>query len=547
MSVPKRRRLQIERLEDRRLMAGDVAAVLSGGNLYLSEAYRQAGQDNGVLVSQDVKGQIRIEGIAAVVGGEKSLINGQTAAAFIVPGGLIVNFGGGDDKVVFAYLGEQIRLQQITLNMGSTSASLGVSDNDEVSLANFQTTGSVSINTGAGDDDVRMHTGLVGDGLSRVSKLTIRTGAGTDTVTVKFGVTVRGVMDVQTFDALRESDRDELILNNIVLGSLYVRTGGGDDSFRVTEPNAPAVELLTLHVAGSMLLDTGSGVDTVDLSRINVGNANVSHGLTLRTGSGPDTVFIHSGWFANLDIQTYEFLDEVEVDYVELQTLYVEQQLLVRLGGGDDEFVISDLNTSVLVDSVFVDGSLIVDTGAGNDAVRMEGVSVNSQFGGAAFTSIRTGTGNDTVDLRNSLNLGSVEIQTYETLAEADWDRVDVVNIQFLMEFAVRLGGGHDVLNMSASVGRTLTIETGDGSDTATLTGISAIDDFMADMGEDADTLILDAITAGRLILLGGGGHDHLYRTNGIYVDEYFEIGWEALNGFEPVVGNILIPTKQVG
>jgi hypothetical protein len=70
-------RFRMEQLETRQMMAGDVAAVVTAGNLYLSEGGQLSG-DNGVLISQLENGLIRVQGTDAnQAGGAKSLINGK--------------------------------------------------------------------------------------------------------------------------------------------------------------------------------------------------------------------------------------------------------------------------------------------------------------------------------------------------------------------------------------------------------------------------------------------------------------------------------------
>jgi hypothetical protein len=59
-----RRKLRFETLEDRRMKAGDIAASVQSGNLYITEAAGQAGLDNGILISEVSAGVVRVQGIA---------------------------------------------------------------------------------------------------------------------------------------------------------------------------------------------------------------------------------------------------------------------------------------------------------------------------------------------------------------------------------------------------------------------------------------------------------------------------------------------------
>src|SRR6476620_3269472 len=93
-------RLSFEQMEAREMMAGDVAASVSNGNLYLNEAAKQIGRDNAVLVSQIAPGKIRVTGLATA-DGTVSKIGGKTYKDFSGVSSLFVNFGAGNDKIVF--------------------------------------------------------------------------------------------------------------------------------------------------------------------------------------------------------------------------------------------------------------------------------------------------------------------------------------------------------------------------------------------------------------------------------------------------------------
>jgi hypothetical protein len=89
----------LERLEARELKAGDIAASLQSGNLVLTEAAGQAGQDNSVIITRLSNGLTRVMGNSAVDGGV-SKINGSAYQDFRVTGALNISFGGGSDQVV---------------------------------------------------------------------------------------------------------------------------------------------------------------------------------------------------------------------------------------------------------------------------------------------------------------------------------------------------------------------------------------------------------------------------------------------------------------
>ncbi|MBW8886060.1 MAG: hypothetical protein JF612_15080 [Planctomycetia bacterium] len=171
MSRHKPTKLRVESLESRQMMAGDVTASLLGGNLYLTEAAGQAGQENSVIISQLPGGQIRVAGNAQITNGNvSSHVNGHAYQDFTVPGSLFVNFGGGNDRVIFdADPASAPHFVNVNINVAApeplVSARLATPvkntiynspDADQVFIWNAVTTGNMTINTGRDHDWVSM-------------------------------------------------------------------------------------------------------------------------------------------------------------------------------------------------------------------------------------------------------------------------------------------------------------------------------------------------------------------------------------------------------
>src|SRR5262245_41815411 len=95
------RTLGMEQMEPRQMMAGDIVDSVVNVNLILNEATGQAGKDNSVLISQIAPGRIRVTGNSTTTDGTTSRVNGLAYQDFTVPGSLTVNFGGGNDLIVF--------------------------------------------------------------------------------------------------------------------------------------------------------------------------------------------------------------------------------------------------------------------------------------------------------------------------------------------------------------------------------------------------------------------------------------------------------------
>ena len=140
------RKLNMEKMEDRQMMAGDITASVVNGNLFLNEADGQAGLDNSVVISQIAPGQIRVTG-NTFADGTTSHINGAASQDFTVTGSLSVNFGGGSDLVMFNNLAPP-SFQNVNLNMGApTSQPLNTPDVDNVMIFGGKIRGSLTVNT----------------------------------------------------------------------------------------------------------------------------------------------------------------------------------------------------------------------------------------------------------------------------------------------------------------------------------------------------------------------------------------------------------------
>jgi hypothetical protein len=246
----------MEQMEARQMMAGDVAASVVDGNLYLNEAAGQAGLDNSVLISQIAPGRIRVTG-NGTSDGTASLVNGAAFQDFNVTGSLQVNFGGGNDLVVFDGLLPP-SFQDVNLNLAAPfSVPLRLPDRDNFIMWNANIRGSLTVNTGRDNDWVYVANADIGDDVG-VDNVTINTGAGADTVHLKnLQGLINGTIDVQTYGSLSETDADVAWFEFVYAsGNIGVRTGGGND--RIYLDNVTAWH--------DMNLDAGAGDDTAELN-----------------------------------------------------------------------------------------------------------------------------------------------------------------------------------------------------------------------------------------------------------------------------------------
>jgi hypothetical protein len=306
------RKLNMERMEAREMMAGDVTASVSNGTLYLSEAAGQAGRDNSVIISQIAPGRIRVAGNATTTDASVSKIfNGNfhnlTPAAFQdfnVTGGLVVKFGGGSDLVVFDQLAPPT-FKDVNIDLAAPpivaapKVAGGITgvlppDNDNLIMWGANINGNLTVNTGVGSDWVYIaNTPITGN-------VSINTGAGADTAQLQNIVgTIGGSVDIQLYSSLAEKDADVAWLDHVAAyGNINVRGGDGAD----------IIHLDHVTTYKDFNLDAGAGDDKLEINyacavdnffaKLGDGNDNATitdlytiHGKTqLDAGNGSDSL-----------------------------------------------------------------------------------------------------------------------------------------------------------------------------------------------------------------------------------------------------------------
>jgi hypothetical protein len=244
------RKLRMEQMESREMMAGDVAGYVSNNTLYLYESYGQAGRDNSVVISQLAPGTVRVRG-GVTADGTVSKINGAAYTDFQVTGGLNIAFAGGNDSVILGpslatggsgnsgFILGAPSFHNVTLNMGgptttttrslTSTVTLTPADKDYVSINRAAIPGWLTINTGVGDDRVYVRETSVGHsdlrtGAPNTGGITVNTGLGNDTI---YFDGLASAHDIN-IDAGAGNDRVD-VLNGAVIDNFMAQLGDGDD------------------------------------------------------------------------------------------------------------------------------------------------------------------------------------------------------------------------------------------------------------------------------------------------------------------------------
>ncbi len=291
------RGLNLESLESRELMAGDVKAVFSKGALSI----KGDDLDNAVLVFKSGS-QVVVAGVPDAFG-ENTIVNGIPV--------------DGNNFSAKAYSG----VKSITFNMNEGNDSVGVTgvtlDSMSIKMDDVNDFGDDLVLIG-GDFDI----------LSLTSILYFQSG-GIPVDFINFGtgnVVIRKNLSVDT------GLGDDLVAESAlsVAGTNSVSTGDGNDNVLFNSFLGRGTNAATLKI------DTGLGNDGVDLTRLRATTASID------TSVGFDVLNITDSSFKNLKVQLSAGDDTLNLDSVSSETATLDG------GSGNDAFTSTATSFKVL-------------------------------------------------------------------------------------------------------------------------------------------------------------------------------------------------------
>lgn len=338
------RRFSLESLEARQMMAGDVAAYVDDGVLYITEAEHSRGASQHVQIESLPNGFATV----SVDGGVVVLSNGVSSSALLGDVHSInVELGNGNDSVEVTGNFDNIDIDV------SGGGGRRVVDNDSVELENVDVlAGNVTVTTGPGIDRVTVENDFFNpyQGTPRhIGSLDIDTGAGADTVDLT-NAWVIGDASIYTYENGIDADVDKVNVNGGVHGNLFVRTGGGGD--HVTATGVMVTNLLHANTGGGVdhisvtssdLWDvevySGGGGDYITLR----GNSDEMNHVRLISGQGGDQIVFDD----NGPVREQLYIDAGRGgDQVFVRNNEQIDFLYAVLGAGDDTMVLE--NNTVL-------------------------------------------------------------------------------------------------------------------------------------------------------------------------------------------------------
>ncbi len=544
----RQRKLVVENLERRSMLAGDVFVEVQAGSLII----RGDNNDNAILVT-DLGG-----GTYAVSGGDFKDIGELADQGFqtgptVIKGGeesefenmriftgvkydINIDTKKGDDVVALGNSVEDLNALALECfgfgfgqgsgngsGNGSGSSSGSESSAPVVELppeveGTFSVPRNLIINTGDGNDYVVANANVGGANSGGVA--VINTGNGHDGVAFgspfSFGPEEVEVTQDSEFGVhveinlviLTGSGDDHVCVRNVQVDNLLsVQTGDGHDGVEAGD-----------FIAGVADVITGNGNDEVEMF-----NFGLDYSLSVLTGAGNDEVLVEGFSAGAGDGPTGEN-NEAGV-------------VVVNTGAGNDQLVVAGFNIDALVldtgagndgsefdreweDSVaqngmmfsgpvivaqgFISRGLTLVTGAGNDFVEVE-------FVAASDITINTGAGNDGsyytpiavygVEVKNNLVVVTGEGHDYAYLYSGYESNSEVGG-----SVIVNMGGGNDLLGIvDFDIAYDLIVTLGAGNDGA---GIGTTEGF-------ADGSSQGSLRVGRnLILDAGTGNDQVAAAN---------------------------------
>ena len=485
------KKLRLEPLEQKIVLAGNVTAAIVGGDLMITGDI--ADNEFEILRTGPGVGELKVAGRAG------TLINGMAEEDFgMVPitGDVIIDFSLGGDNGAF------------------------VGDTDQAPSDILQLPGDISVTGGGARDALIMEDTNVGNvsmtdsagGLSAINFFSA--------VTVTGSVTLESdnaVSEMLLFESIVSGDVSQTPLAGGVAtdGAAFRLDGtsvGGTATFE-SDADSTSTVVNDSFVAGDLNITTGDGTDTVVAltTAFPTFNNEVVGDLNISTGNGADSVMIDSLTVGD-DLRIWTGSDGIVVDAASLD---VGDDLSFSGGSGADVFL---LQPSTALNSIGDD--LYVSTRGGDDSVTIVGAAIDDKL------RIGTAAGDDQVVVAEA-TVGRSTVVTmgdginFAGMADVDSGRsltilgrgenvIDLAGVSTTHFITIVTASGSDTIVMNTVTTSSALIATKAGEDNVSIDS-STFDYLFALLGSGDDTLTLSGVTVTRFAFLhGGSGEDEL-------------------------------------
>lgn len=452
--------LQLESLEPRLPLAGDVMAELVGSTLRLTGD----SLGNEVMVASAAGGRI------AVIG-QNTTINGSSSA-FVTNKpvtSIIANLNGGNDAIGFGnsaggYASARMIIDGLlrptwTVTEADTSAdTTSVTDADTTPVTENDTTPPAPFDVAA------LQTAIddVAGGVTTFSipgSLTVTTDDGDDTVS---------------------------IMGNIG-GSVIASLGSADVG------NGLAMGLS--RVGGSVTVVGGAQSDLVWMS-----NVTVASRVSADLGDGGNYMTVSGGDDSPTTIAALAYTGGVDEDVAGLMGNVTVRNNVRIFTGARGEDGVGFWSSHDFGGTVKVRGNVVVNTGTGSD-----GDTVNLVGNFRRNVSVTTGGGRDTVSVSSSVGWVSTDGSDPVPLVSVDGSSAIGLDLN------INTGAGNDLISIGTStVGRDATIHAESGDDDVRIDSMQVKRNLFIRLGTGNDSLGIVKMKAFAAFLQGGTGTNSL-------------------------------------
>lgn len=322
------KRLAVERLENRELMAGNVTAAVQGGFLVVTGDTA----DNGVTIdyiqasnSYQVIGTTPSGGTATTINSLDTSVPANAQVFTGVTKGLKITLNAGNDNLVFGAATSStfvvVGTVQIDAGLGNDTVAIGRNGNAAGGASpienEFNVSKSMEIKLGGGNDTLDITNTTVGNALTIHADVNspLQVNAdGADTIRFPTTFTPAGGT-LQNFPVT-------------VGGKTTILLGGGVDSLNMLNFTSHGgmligdaagnlnLDIVDSRVGGELKLQKNGGAsNTVDLKNVTAGT------VRLNTGNGVDTLTIRDSIFERMYIDTAAKQDQITIGNTQVRKL----------------------------------------------------------------------------------------------------------------------------------------------------------------------------------------------------------------------------------
>ena len=530
-------KLGVERLEDRRVLAGNVYVTFSNNTLTvngddLANSFSITRAGDAVLVSAASGTTLFSHGQKVDLGSRGYGVSDFSKLA------IKINGKGGDDRItVGSTLGETyahhvLGMKSLTIDTGAGADELNI---DSVRI---NQTGTSKITLGSSSQLDADYFDV--NGLYVVGGLDVLMGGGNDYFDFDSNTNVlrRLLVDLGAGDDSGYIDWGQY-------GSLNVKLGAGNDYFYT---GLESSSFMPVMVGGDVTFDGGDGDD-----RLRFNHVDFKSLLSIKTGNGNDRVDFEG----DLKVFSTATIDAGHGNnVVTMKKAAFSGALNVNAGTGNDQFTFGgDLSTTYWATKInagsgnnvvnfkktTLGGALTVTTGHGNDQIKFDGaLSVNGKL------TLTTNGGNDNVTIDSG--------GTVTGLVDANFgDGTNTFAIEWLSAlggFKYAGGSGIDTILVEDGLAApTVVAKLGAGNDVVNIDGLAksstvAADKVEIDMGAGIDVLTGSYINVKDARIKLGAGNDVLSIVSSV-ISVYAQIdgGSDADHGY--FTGTV--PTRASG